>query len=339
MDKLHYIHCRNGRIGEGTDTTPANIDAMVSAAQNDGRGHLVLHFHGGLVSKTAGLDIAQRLTGEYKNGGYPVFYVWESGFLETIRNNLGELAGEPVFKQLIRKLLQYALERLGGTDGARSILPGTVDPREVRKTVEEFWSQPSKDRIPYRKFDPLAPQSASRSASGTVDADEIQADLESDDEFAAALATLPDIPPGARSAMTKAIVVEHRSAFSEAVADRVSERAGSRGLIAWFKVAMLVKDILVNVLSRYGHGRDHGLYATVVEEIVREVKLTGSGINEWAKALQWNRMKQDARNAFCPGADVHAGTALLVLRSHCGRSATARGRRSGALAIRRPLPA
>jgi hypothetical protein len=307
----YFIHSRNGCIGDGTDTTSADVDAIVQQIKVDSRGHLVLHFHGGLVNKAAGFGKTARLAPAYREHAYPVFYVWESGFIEAIRNNLRELWDEPVFKQLVRKLLEYALQRLGGINGARSIAAGNVDPRKVRATVDAFWTHPDREHVPYRGFDPVADEAASRSAAHTVDLDEIQADLETDADFAAAFATLPDLPPHTRSAFAATGAVERRSPFSEAVADRVAEQAGARGLISWFKVALLVKRILVNLLSRYGSQRDHGLYATVVEEIVREVRLGGSGLNEWGKALQWNRMKQDALDAFGPDPDLHAGTTLL----------------------------
>lgn len=310
VKKLHYIHSSGGRIGADNTSSTGDIDAIMTALRADGRGHLVLHFHGGLVAKAAGLGIAERLTPTYLEAGYPVFYVWETGAWETIRNNLRELAHEPIFKQLVRKLLEYALQRLGAQDGTRSILPGNVDPAEVKQMVDDFWRTPSQSTIPYRGY-ATASMSTARSASMQVDEAEIQADLEQDPEFMAALATLPDLKLGSRSALATPGAVEHRSKFSLAIADQVSELPGSRGLIAWFKVAMLVKNILVNLLRRYADERDHGLYATVVEEIVREVKLGGSGLNEWGKALQWNPMKQDALDAFGDDVNLHAGTALL----------------------------
>jgi hypothetical protein len=121
MDKLHYIHSRGGRIGGRADTSAADTDAMVEALRRDGRRHLIIHFHGGLVSKENGLKIAENLFPIYspsiKTGGYPIFFVWESGAWETIRNNITELADEPVFKQLLRKVLEYAFEKVGGRLG------------------------------------------------------------------------------------------------------------------------------------------------------------------------------------------------------------------------------
>lgn len=311
MSDLHVIHSRGGHIGGDADTSVADVDQLVQAFLADGRRRMAIHFHGGLVNKAAGLATAERLNRIYAPYAFPVFYVWESGVWETIRNNLRELASEPVFKELVRKLLEYALERLGGRAGGRSILPGSVDAGEVAKVVDRFWSAPSEQTIPFRDFRPEESADGSRSVSMRVSTDDIQADLERDRAFRRALGTLPDLEPGTRSLMGATGAEEHRSPFSEALADQLSERPGSRGIISWFKVAALVGRILKAVLLRYRSGRDHGLYATVVEEIARGVKLGGSGLNEWGQALQWNRMKQDVADAFGPEVEACAGTILL----------------------------
>jgi hypothetical protein len=323
MDKLHVIHSRGGRIGGRADTAPADVDALIAALGADERRHLVLHFHGGLVSRDAGLEIAGRLMDDYspgpQQGGYPVFYVWESGAWETIRNNLTELAGEPVFRQLLRKLAQYALERLGGQELAgfgtgRSVMPGSCGSREaeVRQAFEALWARPSPQTLPLRGMDALAAPAQARSADALLDEDEIRADLESDAEFQRALATLPDLPATTRSAFAPAGAVEHRSAFSELAAAEFSKTSHSRGLVELAQVARFLIKVLRQVLKRRADGRDHGLYATCVEEAVRAFKLAGSGLHEWGQALQWNRMKQDALDAFGPDPQVHAGTALLA---------------------------
>jgi hypothetical protein len=323
MDKLHVIHSRGGRIGGRAGTAPADVDALVAALGADERRHLVLHFHGGLVSRDAGLEIAGRLKNDYspgpQQGGYPVFYVWESGAWETIRNNLTELAGEPVFRQLLRKLVQYALERLGGKELAgfgtgRSVMPGSCGSREteVRQAFDALWARPSPQTIPLRGMDALAVPAQARSADTLLDEDEIHADLEGDAEFQRALATLPDLPATTRSALAPGGASEHRSAFSELAAAEFSKNSHSRGLVELAQVARFLIKVLRQVLKRRADGRDHGLYATCVEEAVRAFKLAGSGLHEWGQALQWNRMKQDALDAFGPDPQVHAGTALLA---------------------------
>ena len=104
-----------------------------------------------------------RLTPLCLGGGHPVFYVWESGAWETIRNNLLELAEEPVFKQLLRKLLEYTINRIGGVSAARSIVPGNVDPQKVKEAVDEFFANPSKQTVPYRDF-----EAAAKGAAGAI---------------------------------------------------------------------------------------------------------------------------------------------------------------------------
>jgi hypothetical protein len=127
-----------------------------------------------------------------------------------------------------------------------------------------------------------------------------------------ALATLPDVPPGTRSALAgKNPPPEHRSPFSEVASREFSKESGTRGLVELYQVARFLIRVLKALLVRYRAHRDHGLYATCVEELIRGFKLAGSGLNEWGKALQWNRMKQDTADAFGPDPNVHAGTALL----------------------------
>lgn len=323
-EKLHVIHSRGGRIGGRADTTPADVDAIVAALATDPRHHLLIHFHGGLVSKEAGLAIAHKLLVEQpvyapsaNEGGWPVFYVWESGAWETIRNNLTELGDEPVFRQLLRKLVQYTLEQVGGREVGglgRSVMPASRGTREseVRKAFDAFWSQPSPQTIPYRQFEVLASPAGARAAETALDEEEIRADLEGDVEFQQALATLPDVPPATRSALAPAGAVERRSAFAELASTEFSRSSQTRGLVELVQVARYLVRVLRAVLGRRASGRDHGLYATCVEEAVRAFKIAGSGANEWGKALQWNRMKQDTVDAFGPDPDLHAGTALLA---------------------------
>jgi pimeloyl-ACP methyl ester carboxylesterase len=318
LDKKYYIHSRAGQLANESLTreltTAQEVGDIVAAVKSVPKCHLIVHFHGGLVPKAAGFAIAEKLLPVYTEGGHPVFFVWESGAWETIRNNITELADEPVFKELLRKVLQYTLDRLGATDGARSIAPRHANPRKVKETLEEFIRHPGRDTIPYKGFVPLAPKDTARSAADGVDAAEIQADIEGDQDLRAALATLPDIPVGQRSSLSPVGPMEpvHDTPFSRLVSENVSNDPNRRGLISMFKVASLLARVLTGVLRRYHKGRDHGLYATVVEELLRGLKVGGSALNEWGKALQWNRMKQDCEDAFAGDPELHAGTALLA---------------------------
>ena len=151
-----------------------------------------------------------------------------------------------------------------------------------------------------------------RSALIAISDDEIMADLEQDVAFLHSLATLPDLPPATRSSFAKGPAIERRSTLSEVAAREFSKESSTRGLVELYQVAKYLARVLRGTLRRYDVGRDHGLYATCVEELVRGFKLAGSHLHEWAKALQWNLMKKDTADAFDPDPNVHAGTALLA---------------------------
>ena len=90
--RRHVVNMRQGRLVASGDfeTTEADVRAIFEdhiprwLSGVDG-GRLLFFAHGGLVSESAGLDIADRLRGFFlDNGIYPVFFVWETGLFETI---------------------------------------------------------------------------------------------------------------------------------------------------------------------------------------------------------------------------------------------------------------
>ena len=106
------VHSENGRLAE--DTPSATVRAMVGQAARHGK--IAIHFHGGLVSYRSGMDIASRLEDVYWNNGagsYPLFFVWESGLLETLGNNLSEIAREDFFKLFWKKVASIVQRKSG----------------------------------------------------------------------------------------------------------------------------------------------------------------------------------------------------------------------------------
>lgn len=104
----HVVNLRQGRFSsDGLMTgSPADVDmilfehAAAAATQAVAAGRpfrLMLWAHGGLVKESAGLKTAREHVGWWRdNGVYPVHFVWETGFFETVRDLLrrsGEGAG------------------------------------------------------------------------------------------------------------------------------------------------------------------------------------------------------------------------------------------------------
>ena len=90
--KPHVINLSRGELSEGGEfsTSPVDLDGIVDrirayAAAVD-QPNVLLYAHGGLVDERAALEYADTVRGWWMNHGvYPVFFVWESGLLETLR--------------------------------------------------------------------------------------------------------------------------------------------------------------------------------------------------------------------------------------------------------------
>ena len=77
----------------------------------------------------------------------------------------------------------------------------------------------------------------------------------------------------------------------------------------FFTAAVLVKYgivILKRLIERFARRRDHGIYATIVEEVLRELYVDSLG------ALAWTLMKNDTHDAFGADAQVFGGTAFVA---------------------------
>jgi hypothetical protein len=112
-DNDHIIHLANGQLSPRSRTTREDVARMVTEAVNrQPAAGLVIHFHGGLVKETAGRAIAQRLLPVYATAGaYPLFFVWESGLLETVRNNLADISQEKIFREFVKKAAEWVFKK------------------------------------------------------------------------------------------------------------------------------------------------------------------------------------------------------------------------------------
>lgn len=309
VPKTNYIHSRNGRIGgTGVDHGPADVDAVLAAIKASGGKRLVIHFHGGLVPKARALGIAETLMPVYSAGAYPLFFVWESGPWETVWNNLGDIAKESIFQELVRKLLEYALGKVGAQAGARSIAANAVDPEEVKARVRAFFHDPVGNPVPYSDAEPLETR-ATRAVDPAIDENEIQMDLEQDADFVRALQSIADVPAATRGTAGVGAVQPQPTQMDPAVLAEIAppQPGAPRGLFSMVSVSIRVAKVLAKIVKRFLDDRGHGFHATVVEEVLRG--FYGEVIG---KTFFWNQMKKDTQDAFGGDENVHAGTAFLA---------------------------
>lgn len=313
VPKHHYLHSRNGRFSDGTDHSALDLDAILDHIAASGRKRLVLHFHGGLVPKASGLEIAERLFPVYETAAYPLFFVWESGAWETVRNNLADIARERPFRAIVRKLLEYTLKKVGLEDGTRSIAGGQVSRHEVKDRLDDWFDAPQAHSVPYSEAHPALDRLATRSVALGMDVDgqdqaEIFNDISQDFDFQDAMDTLPATTGTSRAAAGAGGIEPTRmdpGALGELTGATPGGGAG-RGVSLLLAARQLAR-LLAAVVRRFADGRDHGFYVTVVEEVLRGLYADAVG-----KALFWNQMKQDTADAFGGDAQRDAGSALLT---------------------------
>ncbi len=292
LDPDHMIVLRNGRFD---DTDRNQLDALFERAAKATSESVVIHFHGGLVSKSHGLDIAHRLGATYTAAGaYPAFVIWESGLREVIRNSLPEILQESVFT-LLFSYLRHAVQQRLGPAAAAAESDGTAQLRELMgldavvmtRAESDAFAASLDDDIELRTFEhAVATESQATVTEGMSGA------------LGASAATFT---PAVRVRASA-----HTMMSPDVVGDIRSERAeASAAGIGFSRIALGGARALAQVLLRFYRGRAHGFHATIVEELLREFYAAN------AAQIVWHQMKQDTDDAFDGPGDLHGGTALV----------------------------
>lgn len=312
MSTPHIIHLANGRMKGDTDREQVR-ELIRHLMDHDGPGGAVIHFHGGLVGQAAGRKIAEDLDVVYREAGaLPLFFVWEAGLLEVLKNNLGELAQEMLFEILWKRIVAIVKRKAMQTIGMKSM--NTLPPMDTAisdAAIELALQGVSLEGI---KLDELpAPENVDE--LGDKEQAALEAELAFDfplvteiKKVSAGLLTPQEIEQQEGSKGAAPIRSSTRSLMDPEAVERYVERpnANAKGLISTAKFIAGVVKIAARCIKRFKKGRDHGLHATVVEEILREFYVGNIG------GTVWELMKKDTLDAFGPDPDVHGGTAFLT---------------------------
>jgi len=293
LDKTFYIHTSRDGILEGT--TEDDVRALVADLKNATK--VVIHLHGGLVPQAAALQKAERLAPVYQAAGArPVFMVWESGFLETISNNLHEIDKEKIFSLIVKRVLKFAVGKLTATEGSKGTgqLPLPKDLEISKEFNKRLKRQPHGD-VPYGQFTPKRLDELTDAERKRFE-DSLATDTEFQNEVQAIVDT---VRPEQIEAASKGIAAKRRKStitlmspeiVDELVAD--AEKKGGKGIFSSAAMILKAGQILWRVINRFRHGRDHGLYTTVVEEVLREFYIANVG------SAIWGMMKKDTEDTF-----------------------------------------
>lgn len=329
LDISHYLDLADGRFNQTNSQNLAALFESLEAANT--KDHLVVYFHGGLVSRAAGEESAEHLL-PFCKGTYPVFFLWRSDLWSTLTCNLVEIANEPIFRRLVKRLVQLALGTLAHHVGARGA--GLLQ-------LESEEDLPD-DLIGLAEFAAVrGPQGSLRGVSLTdMQRDQAETELETDEvikresQAIAAGVVSPHAAKDVRARAAAAGITPRPTLMSAAIVDEIAQeekKAGARvGVAAILAVAKHAAEALVRVIRRFSGGHDHGLYTTAVEEVLRELYLDSVGGTIWAM------MKKETSNAFRDDPHIFAGTAFLQHLKKWwrpGRRMTLIGHSTGAIYI------
>jgi hypothetical protein len=307
----HIIHVENGKMA--TDTPEVFVRAMAKQAASSAS--IVFHFHGGLVKEASGRETAERLFPVYEDAGaFPVFYLWESGLLETLRNNLAEIAQEQIFRLLWKRVAKVVLAKMAQDAGQRAagVLP-LVDARDTERAIEQsldrdVTGEDSVDLLAEAEPSPQLPNELSQSEQLALEL-ELQQDAELQIEVTKISNGLRDPNEIQQDLARSATGVRgsSRTLMDPGALDALIDRPqpGDRGALSFLKVARAVVTIAVKVISRMVRKRDHGWHATIIEEILREFYVANVG------GVIWELMKKDTADCFKADAKLFGGTCFL----------------------------
>jgi hypothetical protein len=314
----HYLDLVAGSF---FGTTPEQLQALFTAVETSPNGqNLVVHFHGGLVSRAAAMRSAEEvLLPVYRAAGaYPIFFVWNSDVITTLTSDLEAVVQEKAFQRLLKRLARYVIGAVYGGEPGRSAasleMPSPQDVPEDPAELADYLRQEEQKRPP-RPRQPTEeqlrqmekdPESIPDVILSPAQQQQIRNDLKKDDDLRRALQELggdqQDPAAAGRSGGAQARLAE--GMLQEQMAEATS--TGDRAVLS-IPTGLLVKGvkIVARVTARFLRGRDHGLYDTLLQEALRELLWAGD-----LGGTVWGVMKGHTKTAFNSGAN-YGGTAFL----------------------------
>jgi len=288
---------RDGRL-DGQD--PEDVKALVAKALEGDC--VVLHFHGGLVDKAGGEAVAAMLTPVYQRAGaYPIFFVWQSGAVEIIKHNILEIAREELFERLLRRVLSWSVGKVrdvaGGRPGQSTSLPPEQEVRD-QLAARKRKTEPETGEEPFRADEPQPGAELTEEDEQRFLTD-VEQDLDLRDALYGAMADRNLEATGSDGGRGVPDAAPVRSRMDDAVLEEIAEGdfEGARGLVSTLALAKRALKVLRAVLRRYDLGTAHGVYPTVVEELLRAFYLADLG------GVEWQAMKKETADTFAAEGD------------------------------------
>lgn len=263
FSELNYINIsRFGTFHETglSHTTPEEVDNILLNIKASGKKNLLLYFHGGLINEQRGIDGAKTFFDNYSGSPdtHVVSIVWETGLTEAIPQTLTRVLSDSLTLKLLHKVARF----LG-------IKFGIVNPN-----------------LKFSKNE--GPESVMNYAllfENTGMVDKSLSDLFSEPLYSENLATEGDIHQDME------MYLEDEE-LNEDELEKLGLAGNRKGGFPSLKILFFAAKIAYRCISRFNRKRDHGIWPTIVEEVLREVNLNDFG------SEVWETMKTQAKNMW-----------------------------------------
>ncbi len=332
LTKDHYLVSRQGTFdtsGSPNATTQADLDSLFATlAADKNRDRLVLHFHGGLVDFVSGMMAAEDISTRYADvPAYQVFFLWQTAlfdvlsegtFLDAICPNISQAFNDPFFQQVLLRVTQFVKGKVDATNGG---------------AIDRWLDLPSKEEVLQELQNPKDGQEPYSDIDSTALPEDTGLDKHEEHIFREHLMHHdPILKQHAQDLVTQhAPAALKRNASAHATRDTMPINTPPFSLefiekflteiavvaveeieqVADFFIIGRCITVLKRVLDRFAQRRDHGVFPTIVEEILREFFIGTVGKEVW------NGIKKEAANTFGP-SPACAGTAFLRgLKTYC----------------------
>jgi hypothetical protein len=317
-DHANNIVLSAGKFDPGGDGL-AGLKTLFAQIGSEKPQRLVIHFHGGLVSREQGERDAAELSQQYAlTGAKPLFVIWETGWMEVISQKLPRIFQEDIFKRILRRVTQFVegkLEKELGPEGGKGIDDELTLPFE-----QEVQAEIDKGRTGDQMFSDLpVDQLSSEVASGPdesslspAERQQIQVEIANDTQLQEQVLSIVQSREPATQASSKGeYAIPVTSLIDEEKLNEIAPlqtppgAPAPKAILSTIKLGKSIAVIVGAVIWRFAKKRDHGPYLTIVEEIMREFYVRAAG------RFLWQGMKDEVDEAFQAGED-YGGTALAM---------------------------
>jgi hypothetical protein len=329
------LFVREGRFDEPAGSNATQLEQLFAAYKASGKKRLVVYFHGGLVDTASAVTSATTLTPAYEaSDAFPIFVIWETGWAEVVDQNLPSIFGEQIFQRLVARVTQFVKGKLEKA-AATGVSKGLGDlPLDKLQSIEAELKTLT-GVIPLEDLDVTALQETDELTE--TEAAQVRAQIEKDLRLQTQLEEISNARQDETGITSRGAGASGSAATlmdAEIVNEIAPSQEGAKGLISMVMLAKHVVVITASTIKRLATRRDHGVYLTIVEEILREMYVRAVG------KFLWDHMKKVVDEAFGASESMIGRALITQLKSTWdapGHTVTFVGHSAGAIYVCRLL--